>query len=166
MVYFLWVLTIPIGIIWLSAEKILEMIVPEKESAQFAGLYLRILLIGAPGYAAFESGKRFVQAQGLFSATTYVLLIAAPLNAFMNWLFVWQFKWGFVGAPIAVVVTDNLLPLLLFLYVRFVDGRQCWNGFTKRAFHNWGKFIKSIVRRNANFHRSNGQACTSWSSYG
>ena len=139
MVYFLWTLTIPIGIIWLCAEKILELIVPERRSAELAGLYLRVLLIGAPGYACFESGKRFVQAQGLFSATTYVLLVAAPLNAFMNWLFVWQFKWGFIGAPIAVAVTDNLLPLFLLCYVRFVDGRQCWNGFTRRAFHNWGK---------------------------
>lgn len=142
MVYFLWILTIPIGILWLLAEKILEKMVPEKESAEFAGLYLRILLFGAPGYACFESGKRFVQAQGLFSATTYVLLVAAPLNAFMNWLFVWHFDWGFVGAPIAVAVTDNLLPILLFLYVRFVDGRQCWNGFTWKAFHNWGPMIK------------------------
>lgn len=139
MVYFLWALTIPIGIFWLSAEKILEHIVPEKESAQYAGLYLRVLLLGAPGYAAFESGKRFVQAQGLFTATTYVLLFCAPLNAFMNWLFVWHFNWGFIGAPIAVAITDNLLPVILFLYVRFVDGRQCWNGFTWRAFHNWGK---------------------------
>jgi MATE family multidrug resistance protein len=139
MIYFLWALTIPIGLIWFFAEDILLLIVPEKESAEFAGLYLRILLFGAPGYAAFESGKRFVQAQGLFSGTTYVLLVAAPLNAFMNWLFVWHFKWGFIGAPIAVAVTDNLLPFFLFLYVRFVDGRQCWNGFTKKAFHNWGK---------------------------
>ncbi|KAH8679002.1 mate-domain-containing protein [Tricladium varicosporioides] len=139
MVYFLWALTIPIGIFWLSAEKILEKIVPEKRSAELAGLYLRILLVGAPGYSCFEAGKRFVQSQGLFSATTYVLLIAAPLNAFMNWLFVWHFNWGFIGAPIAVAVTDNLLPLLLLLYVRFIDGRQCWNGLTKRAFHNWGK---------------------------
>lgn len=60
----------------------------------------------------------------------------------MNWLFVWHFQWGFIGAPIAVAVTDNLLPLFLFLYVYFVDGRQCWNGFTKRAFHNWGPMIK------------------------
>ncbi|RDW80694.1 hypothetical protein BP5796_05392 [Coleophoma crateriformis] len=142
MVYFLWLLTIPVGIIWLFAEKILEHIVPEKESARLAGLYLRILLLGAPGYAAFESGKRFVQAQGLFSATTYVLLICAPLNAFMNWLFVWHFNWGFIGAPIAVAITDNLLPLFLFLYVYFVDGRQCWNGLTKKAFKNWGPMIK------------------------
>jgi MATE family multidrug resistance protein len=140
MVYFLWLLTIPIGIVWLSAEKILERIVPEQRSAELAGLYLRVLLIGAPGYACFESGKRFVQAQGLFSATTYVLLIAAPINAFMNWLFVWHFNWGFIGAPIAVAVTDNLLPVLLFCYVYFVDGKQCWNGLTKKAFHNWGRF--------------------------
>lgn len=142
MVWFLWALTIPIGIIWLSAEKLLELMVPEKESAELAGLYLRVLLCGAPGYSLFEGAKRFVQAQGLFSATTYVLLVAAPLNAFMNWLFVWHFGWGFVGAPIAVAVTDNLLPLFLFLYVYFIDGKQCWNGFTKRAFTNWGPMIK------------------------
>lgn len=147
MVYFLWLLTIPIGIIWLSAERILERIVPEQRSAELAGLYLRILLIGAPGYACFESGKRFVQAQGLFSATTYVLLIAAPLNAFMNWLFVWHFNWGFIGAPIAVAITDNLLPVLLFCYVYFVDGKQCWNGLTKKAFHNWGRSYSKLSNK-------------------
>lgn len=138
MVYFLWALTVPIGVVWICAEKILELIVPEKRSAELAGLYLRVLLLGAPGYACFESGKRFVQAQGLFSATTYVLLVAAPLNAFLNWLFVWHFELGFVGAPMAVAVTDNLLPLFLFLYVCFVDGKQCWSGFTKKALKNWG----------------------------
>ncbi|QSZ34178.1 hypothetical protein DSL72_005767 [Monilinia vaccinii-corymbosi] len=142
MTWFLWALTIPIGMIWLSAEKILQTIVPEKRSAELAGLYLRVLLLGAPGFALFEASKRFVQAQGLFSATTYVLLICAPLNAFMNWWFVWKFQWGFIGAPIAVAVTDNLLPLLLFLYVRYVDGKECWDGFTWRAFHNWGPMIK------------------------
>lgn len=142
MVYFLLVISIPIGAIWLSAESILSAIVPEKETARLAGVYLKVLLIGAPGYAIFESGKRFVQAQGLFSANLYVLLICAPINAFMNWLFVWKLDWGFVGAPIAVAVTDNLLPLTLFLYVYFIDGRQCWGGFEKRALKNWGPMIK------------------------
>lgn len=89
MVYFLWMITIPIGIIWLCADRILEKIVPEKDVAKLAGLYLKIVLIGAPGYAAFESVKRYLQAQALFSASLYVLLICAPLNAFLNWLFVW-----------------------------------------------------------------------------
>lgn len=89
MVYFLWSITIPIGIIWLCADKILMKIVPEKDVAILAGRYLKIVLIGAPGYATFESAKRYLQAQGLFSASLYVLLICAPLNALMNWLFVW-----------------------------------------------------------------------------
>lgn len=144
MIYFLWVITLPIAVIWLLADKILRAIVPEQSVADLAGLYLKVVLLGAPGYAAFESGKRYVQAQGLFSASLYVLLFCAPLNAFMNWLFVWQLKMGFVGAPIAVAITDNLLPLGLFIYVRFVSkhGMSCWNGFTKKAWQNWTPMIK------------------------
>ena len=117
-------------------------IVPEADVARLAGLYLKIIILGAPGVACFESGKRYVQAQGLFSASLYVLLICAPLNALMNYIFVWRLGWGFVGAPIAITITDNLLPLLLFLYVRFVAGRSCWPGFTRRALSNWGPMIK------------------------
>ncbi len=144
MTYFLWAITVPIAIVWLLADKILKRIVPESEVAALAGLYLKVLLLGAPGFAAFEAGKRFVQAQGLFSASLYVLCFCAPLNALMNWLFVWKFGWGFVGAPIAVAITDNLLPLGLFMYVRFFSkgGMSCWNGFTRKAFHNWIPMIK------------------------
>lgn len=49
---------------------------------------------------------------------------------------------GFIGAPMAVTITSNLMPLLLFLYVYFIAGRECWNGFTMRAFENWGPMIK------------------------
>ena len=144
MIYFLWTITIPIGIVWVLADKVLLALVPEARVAKLAGLYLKIVLVGAPGYAAFEAAKRYVQAQGLFSASLYVLLFCAPLNAFMNWLFVWKFKWGFVGAPIAVAVTDNLLPLGLFIYVRFFSrkGMSCWNGFTRKGWQNWGPMIK------------------------
>lgn len=144
MTYFLWAISIPIAVVWLLADSILNLIVPETEVAALAGLYLKVVLLGAPGYAAFEAGKRFVQAQGLFSASLYVLLFCAPFNAFMNWLFVWKFNWGFVGAPIAVAITDNLLPLGLFIYVRFFSkkGMSCWNGFTRKAFQNWVPMIK------------------------
>lgn len=142
MVFFLWVVTIPIAIIWFFADKILVAIIPETEVALLAARYLKVLIWGAPGYACFESGKRFVQAQGIFTASLYVLLICAPLNAFMNWFFVWKLEMGFIGAPIAVAITENLLPLFLFLYVYFIGGLQCWNGFTWRAFHNWGPMIR------------------------
>lgn len=89
MIYFLLVVTIPIATLWYYSENILAKIVPEKRVAEMAGLYLKVALLGLPGYACFESGKRYLQAQGVFSASLYVLIICAPLNAFMNWFFVW-----------------------------------------------------------------------------
>lgn len=144
MVYFLWVLTVPIGLVWLCADRILQLIVPEREVAHLAGLYLKVVLVGAPGYATFQAGTRYVQAQGLFSATMYVLLFCAPLNAFMHWLFVWKLGFGFIGAPAAVAITDTLLPIGLFVYVKFFSksGMSCWNGFTRKALTNWTPMIK------------------------
>lgn len=88
MVCLLWLVTIPIGAIWICSPWILAALVPEKELAQLAGTYLRIYLIGMPGFATFEAGKRLVQAQGDFTGSMIVLLICAPLNVFLNWLFV------------------------------------------------------------------------------
>ena len=93
-VYFLWAITVPISVLWFFGSEILVRLVPEKEIADLAGLYLKILILGAPGYACFESSKRFVQAQGKFAANMYILFIAAPLNVLMHWLFV------FVSVPL------------------------------------------------------------------
>ncbi|KFA81764.1 hypothetical protein S40288_09639 [Stachybotrys chartarum IBT 40288] len=139
---FLFCLTLPVVAVWWFAEDILRQIVPEHESARLAGVYLRVMIFSIPGFILFEGSKRFTQAQGLFQATTYVLVIAAPINVFLMWLLVWRLEYGFVGAPIAVAITENLLPIFLFLYVRYVDGYQCWGGFSRRAFSNWWTMIR------------------------
>jgi MATE family multidrug resistance protein len=43
-----------------------------------------------------------------------------------------------------VAITDNLLPVGLFIYVRYfsADGMSCWNGFTKKAWQNWTPMVK------------------------
>ncbi|KAK1776966.1 mate-domain-containing protein [Copromyces sp. CBS 386.78] len=142
MTYLLWLLLLPIVTLWWFSGGVLNRIIPDPDTAALAGMYLRVLILGTPGVAAFESGKRFVQAQGLFHATTFVLLIGAPLNVLANWFFVWRMGWGFTGAASAVVFTQNLLPFLLFLYVRFIQGMECWNGLSRHAFSNWGPMIR------------------------
>lgn len=52
-----------------------------------------------------------------------------------------QFQWGFVGAPIAIVVSDYLMLACLILYVRFIKGSECWGGFDKHALKNWSPMI-------------------------
>lgn len=144
MTYFLLLLIMPVIVVWHYAEGILASMIPERRSAELAAIYLRVAIFGTPAFVFFEGGKRFVQAQGLFHATTYVLAIAAPFNILLNYLLVWKLGFGYVGAPMAVVATQWLMPILLLLYVRFVDGSQCWGGFTKRALYNWGRYSSSF----------------------
>ncbi|KAL1835522.1 hypothetical protein VTJ49DRAFT_6540 [Mycothermus thermophilus] len=134
MTYFLLLTLVPVAAVWLNAETILTRLGIHEDSAAFAATYLKIVLLGTPANAAF--------AQGLFHATTYVLLIAAPTNMFLNWLFVWKLGFGFVGAPMAVALTQNMLPLLLALYVWRIDGSQAWGGFRWAALRNWGPMVR------------------------
>lgn len=145
MVFFILPCVLPLMILWWEADKILVHVLPERRLAELTGTYLRILSFRIPASVFFECGKRFVQAQGIFSAATYVLLITAPLNAFLTWFLVWRLDWGFVGAPTAVVITENLMAVLLVLYIWLVDGSQCWGGFTTKAFSNWGTITSDLT---------------------
>ncbi|KAL1801020.1 hypothetical protein ACET3X_001362 [Alternaria dauci] len=147
MILFMLAVTIPIAAIWLCSGWILAALVPEKAIAHLAGYYLSLLLAGAPGYAIFEAGKRFTQAQGLFNASLFVLLIATPINIALNYVFVFVLDWDLTGAALATVISNNLLPLLLWIYVYFVNpsSLECWGGFTKAAFTNWGPMAKLAV---------------------
>lgn len=130
---------VPVFFIWCYSEHILLLFIPQVESCQFAGLYLKVLCLGIPGYVVFEVSKHYLQAQGIFHANTYVLFICAPINVILNYVLVWNSSigLGFVGAPIAVVITDYLMAILSVLYVKYIDGIQCWHGWSKEALQNW-----------------------------
>lgn len=142
MTCFLLLCFVPVAVLWYHAEPVLGLVIPQPHTVHLAARYLRVLIFSGPAFLCFEAGKRFVQAQGLFHATTLVLLVAAPFNVFATWLFVFRLGYGFIGAPVASALSQNLLPILLFLYVRFVDGRQCWGGFSRRALSNWGVMLR------------------------
>jgi multidrug resistance protein, MATE family len=135
-------MSIPIALLWLFSEPILRLVVTNPRSAHLTAEYLRIMILSMPGVIVFETGKRLLQAQGLFRATTYILLLAAPVNVFINWLLISEFNMGFIGAPLAVMITRNLLPVFLMLYIRFVNGSKCWGGLSIRALANWKPMMK------------------------
>jgi len=140
-------ITIPIGALWACSPQLLPSLVPEQDLAQMAGKFLRILLLGAPGYALFEVGRRFVQAQGLFHAPLLVMLFGLPINLVLNWLFVFKLDWGFTGAALALSLTRDILPVLLLVYVLLIkpSSLKCWGGFGKSTFKDWGLMIKLSV---------------------
>ena len=61
---------------WFWSEAILAAVIPERELCKLAANYLKIVALGVPGFVFFECGKRFLQCQGIFHASTIVLLLS------------------------------------------------------------------------------------------
>ena len=78
---------------------------------------------------------------------SYVLLITSPLNAGLNFLFVYTFKVGLLGAPIATGISYWLSFLLLLAYARFIRGWECWGGWSRKSLqlHNIGIFARLAI---------------------
>jgi len=66
----------------------MPLFVEDEELAVLAGTFLRVSSLGVPRYAAFEIGKRFLQAQGDFWGGLFALLVSTPVLIILNWLFV------------------------------------------------------------------------------
>lgn len=81
--------------------------------AAMAAQALRILLFALPGYALFETSRRWLQAQAITSIPTIILLVVSPLNALLSYLLIIDgpFNLGFLGAPIVTVFSFNLTGL-------------------------------------------------------
>ncbi|CAK7898176.1 ethionine resistance-conferring protein 1 [[Candida] anglica] len=156
---------LPILLVWTFwGYTLITLILPDKETAKLAAVYLQYIAPGIPGYILFECGKRFLQAQGVYHISTYVLLFGAPCNAVMNYYLVQ--KLGYYGAPIAVAINYWLMAGGLFLATIYgikaedtptgLHPLVCWGGLNVRvAFKAWDRLaylaIPGLIMLEAEF---------------
>ncbi|KAF2723995.1 MATE efflux family protein [Polychaeton citri CBS 116435] len=133
---------VPVALLWLFSEPVFRALGQEEFIARDASRFLGVLIPGGLGYIYFECIKKYLQAQEIMRPSTYVLCITSPINAGLNFLLIYTFKIGLLGAPIATGISYWLSLLLLLLYIKFVAGSECWGGFSRKCFHNIGTFAR------------------------
>lgn len=133
---------IPMYLIWFQAESLLLFLRQDPLVAARAGLYLKYLSIGLPGYAGNLIMRKYFQSQNLMKAPTIVIAIVAPLNALLNYMLVWgpkSIRLGFIGAPLATACSFNAAALISIGYASFFAPKTAWGGFDrKEAFRKLG----------------------------
>jgi MATE family multidrug resistance protein len=67
-------------------------------------------------------------------------LITSPINALLNYVFVYTLDFGLLGAPIATSISYWLAFILILAYMRFVDGKQYWGGWSKKCL-KWDSLV-------------------------
>lgn len=151
----IFVMMTPVLIVWVFfGYRLTSLMLPDKETARLAANYLFYISPGIPAYILFECGKRFLQAQGVYHISTYVLLFAAPSNLVMNLVFVKYL--GYIGAPIAVAINYWLMFAGLFVSTAFFIGADstpsgihplvCWEGLNvRKAFADWGRLVSLAI---------------------
>ncbi|KAI9327583.1 putative MATE efflux family protein subfamily [Zopfochytrium polystomum] len=146
----IWIMSLmflPIAVLWWNVEPVLLLLGQDPELSAMTAQFLRWLILGAPGYIYFEATKKFLQAQGIMHAGTYVLMIASPVNVLLNYVLVWHESYGlgFIGAPIATSITYWLMQVLLVLYIALFEGKAGWGGWTRKSLQNWGIFLDLAI---------------------
>ncbi|KAI9570518.1 mate-domain-containing protein [Boletus coccyginus] len=129
------VLLIPILAIWLKAEPILLALNQEPEVARLAGIYLRWASLGLPAYTFNCISRRYFQSQGLFDIPTRITLVVAPINAFLNWLFVYPLGLSFPGAPLATALSFNFVSAASVFYGYYYAPPTAWSPITRKSFN-------------------------------
>lgn len=136
---------IPIAIMWFCSEPLFKALGQEDYIARDSARFLSVLAPGGIGYVYFEALKKYLQAQEIMRPGTYALLLASPLSAGLNYLFVYTFNMGLLGAPFATGIAYWASFLLLLAYARFVDGWQCWGGWDRKCLQNMGTFSRLAI---------------------
>ncbi|KAJ4476405.1 mate-domain-containing protein [Lentinula edodes] len=135
-VLLLWILLVPVGALWIFMEPILLVLGQQEDLAKDVQFFLRLLIIGAPGYIGFESLKKYLQCQGIMQASTIVLLVIFPINVVLNIGFVHYTSLGLFGSPIALSIIYWLAFALLCIMTYFSPTHRnngTWGGIQFRA---------------------------------
>ncbi|KZM20914.1 ethionine resistance protein [Ascochyta rabiei] len=133
---------IPIAILWVCSAPLFRALGQEEYIARDSAKFLTVLAPGGIGYIFFEALKKYMQAQEIMRPGTYVLLITSPLSAGLNYLFVYTFDMGLLGAPLATGIAYWASFLLLLAYARFVNGWECWGGWDRKCLQNTWVFAR------------------------
>ena len=136
---------IPVIGLWLLTEPLLVFLGQDKEVAKLSGEFALYLIPGLFPYLAFKCLSSYLQSQGIMVAGFYVMVIAAPINAFLQWYLVWSsHAIGAIGAPIATSITNILIAILGFGYAYFIEGGEAFGGFELKEICDISQLLISI----------------------
>ncbi|KAJ2864915.1 ethionine resistance protein [Coemansia erecta] len=112
--------------------------------AMLCGRFIRVFILGALPWMYFECIKRFLQAQEIMHASTYILVVLMPVHILNIYLLVWSpmLGFGFLGAAAANVLTNWFMLAAIIVYVQRSTAREMWGGWTIQAFRSMPQYFQ------------------------
>jgi putative MATE family efflux protein len=116
------------GVGFLSLNPLLKTLGASDAVLPLARAYLRIILFGAVFQAIGFGLNNVIRGEGNPKVAMYTMLIGAPLNILLDWLFIFRFGWGIEGAAFATILAQAASATWVLAY--FLGG---WSVLKLRA---------------------------------
>jgi MATE family multidrug resistance protein len=129
---------IPLMALWLGTEAALRQLGQDPEVARLAGVYMRARLPSALGFLLFTAQRQYLAGRGITRPAMWVMLLGNVANALLDWMLIFgrlgMPALGIAGAGLATALTNLLLPVGLFLWIRL-------GGLREGAWRRWDRKV-------------------------
>ncbi|KAJ0963212.1 hypothetical protein J5N97_028334 [Dioscorea zingiberensis] len=109
-------------------------------------VYARGLMPQLIAFALYCPMQRFLQAQNIVNPIAYVSVAVFLFHLLLSWLVVFVFRYGILGASLALSFSWWVLTIITCLYILFSPScRLTWTGLSIKAFKGLWPYCKLTV---------------------
>ncbi|KAE8662277.1 Cytochrome c bioproteinsis protein family isoform 1 [Hibiscus syriacus] len=127
---------------YLLAAPILNLLRQDKDIAELAGKYCRMVIPQFFAYAINFPIQRFLQAQTKVWVMTVISVVSLGCHVLLNWALVTKLELGLLGAAMAGNISWWLQVIAMVIYVVSGVFPDSWTGLSLLAFKSLWGFVK------------------------
>nr|GMC59968.1 protein DETOXIFICATION 14-like [Ipomoea batatas] len=157
----LFLVCIPVSILWLLSGKFLRLIGQDPLIAAEAGKYAVWLIPTLFPYAILQSLVRYMQTQRLIVPMLWTAATALAVQLTICWAFIFKLDLGSAGAALSITVSYWFNVILILLYVKYSSTCKKTHAaltLSKEVYSTMGEFFRFAVP-------SAVMACLEWWSF-
>jgi MATE family multidrug resistance protein len=131
--------SIPLMALWIATGPVLVLLGQDGEVSELAGSYMIARLPSALGFNLFIALRQYLAGRTIMRPAMWVMFFGNLVNLFLNWVLIFGHlgfpKLGLFGAGLATGITNVLLPLLLWQWIRqFRLHENAWRRWDRNSF--------------------------------
>eukprot|EP01135_Chromosphaera_perkinsii_P011770 Nk52_evm16s2496 gene=Nk52_evmTU16s2496 len=143
---FLFLVSVPITILWLNAEAVFLKLGQPATVSALAGSYFKHYVFSLHPSLIYITMENLMQARGYVRIPTAVTFVTLLFNIFSNYFFIFVLDYGFVGGPLAYACTSYFSCILICLVAYFYPlSPKIWYGWNKACLEKWGEFCSLAI---------------------
>ncbi|XP_067350818.1 multidrug and toxin extrusion protein 1 isoform X2 [Channa argus] len=134
---------LPCWALLINSQNLLLIMQQEDEVARIAQMYVMAFLPAVPAMFLHQLQVAYLQNQGIILPQMYTAAAANILNLGVNYVLIFSLNLGVVGSAIANSLSQIIICLLLYGYIRWKKlHQQTWGGWSTDCLQEWGSFMK------------------------